>query len=147
MTRMLKTAASVVLVGGVSVAAVFGLRADAAPESTHAALSQSTTSLDIALYERRVVEDPASAADFQRLAALQLQRGRETGDLEHYRRAEAAARTSLGLRSDRNERALLVLASSLLAQHRFLEARDAARLLVERVGDAPIAPAARGLLA
>src|SRR5687767_13465260 len=144
MTGMLKTAVSLVLVAGMAAATVFALRADAAPE---AALSQSTTSLDIALYERRVVEDPASAADFQRLAALQLQRGRETGDLEHYRRAEAAARTSLGLRSDRNERALLVLASSLLAQHRFLEARDAARLLVERVGDAPIAPAARGLLA
>src|SRR5688572_25371271 len=146
MTRMLRVA-TVVVMGGVSGAAVLALRAGAAPEPAHAALPESTTSLDIELYERRVAQDPASAADFQRLAALQLQRGRETGDLAHYRRAEAAARTSLSLRADRNERAQLVLASSLLAQHRFLEARDAARLLVERVGDAPIAPAARGLLA
>src|SRR5688572_31028484 len=116
MTGMLKTAVSLVLVAGMAAATVFALRADAAPES---ALSRSTTSVDIELYERRVAEDLLSAADFQRLAALRLQRGRETGDLEHYRRAEAAARTSLGLRADRNERALLVLASSLLAQHRF----------------------------
>src|SRR5687767_2888475 len=140
MTRMLKTAASVVLVAGMAAATVFALRADAAPE---AALLRSTTSLDIELYERRVAAVLLSAADFQRLAALRLQRGRETGDLEHYRRAEAAARTSLGLRADRNDRAQLVLASSLLAQHRFREARDAARLLVERVADAPMAPAAR----
>lgn len=143
------TLRSMVLLVGVGAACGAGaiaLRAHAASQPAHAA-PVSTTALDIALYERRTAEDPLSAADFQRLAVLQLQRGRETGDLEHYRRAEAAARTSLGLRVDRNDRTMLVLASSLLAQHRFVEARDAARQLVERVAGDKLAPAARGLLA
>jgi tetratricopeptide (TPR) repeat protein len=85
---------------------------------------------DIAFYEARASEDPESAADLARLAALHLQRARETADFEDYLRAESAARASLALRTQRNGAAFVSLASSLLAQHRFAEARDAARRLV-----------------
>jgi tetratricopeptide (TPR) repeat protein len=44
--------------------------------------------------------------------------------------AEQTARASLGLRTQRNGSAFVVLSSALLAQHRFTEARDAARRLV-----------------
>lgn len=77
---------------------------------------------DITFYETRVVEDPQSAADLAQLAGLYLQRGRETGALEDLMRAEEAARRSLALREARNGKARLVLASSLLARHRFPEA-------------------------
>ena len=85
---------------------------------------------DIALFARRVQEDTMSADDRARLAALYLQRGRESGDLADYRQAEAAARSSIALRLSRNTKAQLVLASSLLAQHRFTDALAAAEQLV-----------------
>ena len=97
-------------------------------EVSDAALS--STAADIALYTRRTGEDPWSAADFAMLASLRLQGGREGGGLDDFRRAEAAARRSLELRADRNERTRLLLASSLLAQHRFKEAREEARAAV-----------------
>jgi len=90
----------------------------------------STTELDIALYTRRTQEDPWSAADYATLASLRLQHGREGGGLDDFRRAETAARSSLALRTDRNDRTRLLLASSLLAQHRFGEAREEARAAV-----------------
>jgi tetratricopeptide (TPR) repeat protein len=77
---------------------------------------------DIRFYEARVAQDPASAADHAQFAALLLQRAREGGGWADYRVAEQAARRSLELRTDRNGKAALVLASSLLAQHRFPEA-------------------------
>jgi tetratricopeptide (TPR) repeat protein len=86
---------------------------------------------DIALFERRAAEDPYSAGDRARLAYLYLQRARETGDYEDFRRAEAQARASLARRERSNGGARLGLASSLLAQHRFAEARAAARALVD----------------
>jgi tetratricopeptide (TPR) repeat protein len=95
----------------------------------------SPVGLDIALYERRAQEDPWSAADRAVLARLYMQRGRETGEYSDYQSAEAAARASLGLRRDRNEGSMLTLASSLLAQHRFVEAREAAHALVARAPD------------
>ena len=81
---------------------------------------------EIAFYQQRVAEDTASAADQARLAGLYLQRARESGDYEDFRRAERAARRSLELRDARNAGAMLALASSLLAQHRFAEARAVA---------------------
>jgi tetratricopeptide (TPR) repeat protein len=84
---------------------------------------------EIAFYQRRVAEDTASAADQARLAHLYLQRARESGDYEDFRRAERAARRSLELRDARNGGARLALASSLLAQHRFAEARAVASRL------------------
>ena len=87
-------------------------------------------SADVAFYEARAAGDPSSAADRTQLAALYLQRARETGDEQDYVRAERTARASLELRTQRNAAAYAVLASALLAQHRFVEARDAARQLV-----------------
>ncbi len=99
---------------------------------------------DIALYERRASEDPASAADRAQLAGLYLQRARDTGDPAYFLRAEDAARRALALRTDRNGKAYLVLASSLLARHEFAQAYDVAR---EMVTFAPDEPAYRALLA
>ena len=85
---------------------------------------------DIAFFEARAARDPESAADRTRLAALYVQRARETGDARDYLRAEQAARASLARRTQRNGAASVVLASALLAQHRFAEAHDVARRLV-----------------
>jgi tetratricopeptide (TPR) repeat protein len=99
---------------------------------------------DIAFYAKRAVEDPWSAADRAQLAGLWLQRGRESGDPADFRRAEQLARASLSLRESRNARTRLVLASSLLAQHRFTEALEVAEDLVR---DEPEIVGYRALLA
>jgi tetratricopeptide (TPR) repeat protein len=77
---------------------------------------------DIALYERRVGEDPRSASDWSYLAAHRLQAARDAQDASLYRAAESAARQSLALRTDRNAKTMMLLSSALLAQHRFPEA-------------------------
>jgi tetratricopeptide (TPR) repeat protein len=82
--------------------------------------------LDIAFYEHRVHDDPAGAADRGRLAGLYLQRARATGSYGDYARAESTARASIALRDGRNAGAFTALASALLAQHRFADARDVA---------------------
>jgi tetratricopeptide (TPR) repeat protein len=94
---------------------------------------------DIAFYRDRALADTLSAADRAQLAALYLQRARETGDIADYGRAEAAARRSLALRSGRNGKAAVVLASSLLALHRFPEALTAARGFCDELPDRPAA--------
>jgi tetratricopeptide (TPR) repeat protein len=100
--------------------------------------------LDIDFYQQRVRRDPHSARDYAQLAGLYLQRARETADNGGLVRAEQNARHSLSLRTGRNAGGFGVLASSLLAQHRFAEARDVARRLV---ADDSTSIAARGLLA
>jgi tetratricopeptide (TPR) repeat protein len=85
--------------------------------------------LDIAFYTERAARDPTGATDLAQLAALYLQRARETGDPADAIRAERAARRSLHNRAARNERARMVLTSSLLAQHRFADALAVARAL------------------
>ena len=119
---------------GASRAAAAAARADAAARalSERAALDQ-----DIEFFTQRVAADPIGAADRGRLAALYLQRGRETGDFADYRRAEYLASQSLALREAHNAGAYVVLASALLAQHRFTEARDAAVALNTRDPDVP----------
>ena len=99
---------------------------------------------DIAFYVRRVARDPIGAADRSRLAGLYLQRARETANYEDYRRAERLARRSLELRVAHNENTYVVLASALLAQHRFVEAHAAAQALNSR---APGVPGHQALLA
>ncbi len=85
---------------------------------------------DIRFYEARAARDPYGARDRAMLAALYLDRSRATGSEGDIRRAEALARASLGRRHARNDGAAAVLASALMAQHRFPEAYDltAARL-------------------
>lgn len=85
----------------------------------------------IAFYQQRAEDDPYGAAHRATLAGLYLQRARETGDFEDFRRAEAVARRSVELRTIRNSKGYRMLAASLLAQHRFEEAREVAERLVE----------------
>jgi len=75
--------------------------------------------------------DPGSALALAHLAGLNVQKARETGSESYYPIAEAMARRSLELRTHRNAKTFVVLASSLLAQHRFAEARTAAASAVE----------------
>jgi tetratricopeptide (TPR) repeat protein len=87
--------------------------------------------LDLAFYRERVARDSFSARDEAELARLYLQRARASGagdaDLV---RAETHARRSLALRTGRNQEAFQVLASSLMGQHRFADARMATEQLV-----------------
>lgn len=85
----------------------------------------------IAFYSRRLTEDPASALDLAQLAAHHLQRSRETGSNADLLLAEDAARRSLALRVNRNAGSYVILASTLLAQHRFRDAELAARSAVD----------------
>lgn len=86
-------------------------------------------SLDIEFYERRITEDTLSAADRSRLAALYLQRARETGSYPDYERAAALAHRSLELREAHNAETFVMLTSALLAKHDFLGALKTARQL------------------
>jgi tetratricopeptide (TPR) repeat protein len=86
--------------------------------------------MDIGFFQARVVRDSLSARDFAELSRLFLQRARAGGGDGDLRRAEMHARRSLGLRAERNEEAFQILASSLMGQHRFAEARSVAKRLV-----------------
>jgi tetratricopeptide (TPR) repeat protein len=130
-----------VLLVGVSVArSSDALRVPRRPVPTQARIRE----MDIAFYQRRVARDSFSARDFTQLAGLYLQRARETADNEDLVRAEEIARHSLALRRGRNDEAVGVLATSLMGQHRFAEAHDAAEELLR--GDST-SIAARGLVA
>jgi len=87
--------------------------------------------LDIEFYRKRVERDSLSARDFTQLAGLYLQRARVTADNQDLVRAEEIARHSLRLRTSRNGAAFGILASSLLAQHRFSEALEVSKQLVD----------------
>lgn len=88
------------------------------------------TNRQIAFHEKRIEGDPRAATDRAALAALYLQRSRETGEFEDFRRAEDYARQSLAIRSKSNSKAFRMLSASLLAQHRFVEALEVAEELV-----------------
>jgi tetratricopeptide (TPR) repeat protein len=132
------------------VAALGAGSSTARSSDAHGGVSPSVPSesrirdLDIDFYRRRVARDSLSARDFTQLAGLYLQRARVTADNDDLLRAEATARHSLRLRVGRNEAALGILASSLLSQHRFSDARDVAERLV---ADDSTSVAARGILA
>ena len=126
---------------GIAVAAGPDHRSPRAPAAPSPARIRD---LDIEFYRARVARDPRSARDFTQLAGLYLQRSRETADNQDVVRAEEIARHSLALRSGRNEAAFGILASSLVAQHRFAEAFDVAARLLQ--ADSTSVPA-RGLLA
>jgi tetratricopeptide (TPR) repeat protein len=100
--------------------------------------------LDIEFYRARTARDPRSARDFTQLAGLYLQRARETADNADLVRAEEIARHSLALRRGRNDEAVGILASSLMGEHRFAEAHDAAQELL-RADSTSVA--ARGMVA
>lgn len=86
---------------------------------------------EIVFFQKRATEDPFSAGDQAELAGRFLQRARQTGSSDDVIRAEEAARKSLALRLQRNSHTYGILALSLIEQHRFLEAREAAEELVQ----------------
>lgn len=88
------------------------------------------TERQISFHEGRIQGDPRAATDRAALASLYLQRSREGGGFDDYRRAEEMARQSLAIRVQQNSRAGRMLAASLLAQHRFVEAHQVAQELV-----------------
>ena len=125
--------AGLILVGAVVGALALGRGRVAAPPARVAPTVHSPAEirdLDIAFYQTRVKRDPYGARDLAMLGALYLARARETGSYSDILRAEEAARSSYGHRSNRNGGAAAVLASSLLAQHRFVEAYGVAKSLV-----------------
>jgi tetratricopeptide (TPR) repeat protein len=93
--------------------------------------------LQIAGWTTALEADSASAIALGQLAGLHLQRGRESGNYDDFTRAESFARRSLALRSNRNGKSFVILASSFLAQHRFAEAMAAAQAVVELEPDVP----------
>ena len=133
--RVLVVAASALAIGGgwrivERRAAVAKAAADAIAATRAAAAESEIRTKDIAFYEARAASDTESAGDRAQIAALYFQRARETSDFQYYVRSEEAARAALALRKQRNDAAFAVLTSTLLAQHRFVEARDVARELV-----------------
>ncbi|HUQ79606.1 MAG TPA: hypothetical protein VM076_00640, partial [Gemmatimonadaceae bacterium] len=102
-----------------------------AAAAADAATEAEIRTKDIAFYEQRASRDPESAGDRAQIATLYFQRARETSQFEDYSRAERAARAAIALRTAHNSAAFGVLASTLLAQHRFVEARDVARSLAK----------------
>lgn len=77
---------------------------------------------DIDFYKQRAEHDPTGAADLAHLGALYLERARDTGDPRDALAAEQVARRSIKNREPHNVAAHQILASSLLSQHRFIEA-------------------------
>ncbi|HKT58442.1 MAG TPA: hypothetical protein VJQ46_00225 [Gemmatimonadales bacterium] len=137
---------SAIAAGAVAAAGLMWATAgrSSTPRTTPAPSAARLRELDIAFYQQRTVRDPLSARDFTQLAALYLQRARETADNADLERAEATARHSLALRRGRNDEAVGVLASSLMGEHRFAEAHDAALELL-RADSTSVA--ARGMVA
>lgn len=122
--------ALLLIIGSYRIARALVGSAGAARSRSAAAEEIRIHEADIAFYLERAARDPRGAADRVNLAGLYLQHARETGTFEDYQRAEAYARASLGMRHAHNARAFSLLASALLAQHRFDEARQAAESLV-----------------
>lgn len=128
------TAAALLAAAGLVATRHGASRADAAtlpPAPPRDALAEARArDADIALFEARVAEDPASAADRSRLAALYLRRARETGGFADVARAREQAERSLALRQSHNEGTWSILASARLAEHDFTGALEAAQALV-----------------
>ena len=119
-------------IGVMAVAVSAGILTHPALDHGHrpAAEDAAIRDQDIAFYAARAAHDPSGAIDLGQLSALYLQRARATGDNADLLRAESTARHSLRNRATRNHKAQAVLTSSLMAQHRFAEARLVADAMV-----------------
>ena len=109
--------------------------------------ADSVRDVDIAFWARRGSTDPLGAEDRVMLAALLLQRARETGSYGDYLRADSAARVALRIRPMHNDRAMVLLASALMAQHRFVDAYALAARLDAGSPGIPSYEALRGEIA
>ena len=105
------------------------------PAGGPAAVEARVRDLDIQFFEERARRDSMGARDRMQLGVLHLQRARSTGSFGDLLLAEERARESLRRRNARNAAAYVVLASALMGQHRFGEAREAAIQLVEQNPD------------
>ena len=103
--------------------------------------------VQIRVWHQALDADSTSAIALGQLAALHLQRAREGGSWDDNIKAEAYARRSIAKRTNRNAGTSATLISILLAQHRFTEARDVAKSLVDREPDIPEYRAALGEVA
>jgi tetratricopeptide (TPR) repeat protein len=84
----------------------------------------------IRVWKTALAQDEKSAIALGQLAALYLQRARESGEDQNYNQSEEYARRSLALRTNRNGGTFVTLAAALVAQHRFQEAEQVAGDLV-----------------
>lgn len=91
----------------------------------------------IRVWKIALAQDSKSAIALGQLAALYLQRARETGDDNNYIEAEQYARRSLGLRRNRNGPTFVTLAATLVAEHRFAEAESVATDVVALYPEIP----------
>ena len=92
-------------------------------------------SADIVFWEGRAARDRQSADAMAQVAALYLQRSRETADFADIGHAEAAAREALRRREAGNGASRAILINALMAQHRFPEAlAESTRLVAEAPG-------------
>ena len=78
----------------------------------------------IGTYEAEVRQSPDSFLLLRLLAGQYLKRFRERSDVEDLLRAEQASRQALSLQNHRDRSSSMILASTLLSQHRFQEALD-----------------------
>lgn len=133
-----------VTLGCVTVASAAWVAASATPEphgdaaGDPAQMSElADRDVQIAVWQTALAADSVSAIALGQLAGLYLQRARESGDESGFTTAEEYARRSVALRESRNGGSFVTLASSLLAQHRFLEADSIVTRLVELEPDIP----------
>ncbi len=122
-------AAACIVTGARQLAATRDTRDARAAADSAAAQELAIHEADIQFYAAKVALDPHGAQDRATLARLYLQHARETGAYDDNIRAESLARRSLQMRTDHNAPAYGILATALLAQHRFDEAIVAAESL------------------
>ncbi|MCA1559404.1 MAG: tetratricopeptide repeat protein [Acidobacteria bacterium] len=134
---MRRTRVQPVLLGVISIAALLsGPQPDArapavvtiqAPGKSHTESADPHTATDKAIrqFERRVKEDPRDFISFTVLGELHIRKGRQSGDLASYRRAETALSRALELNPG-HLAAKGLLASAYASQHKFAEAIDLA---------------------
>ncbi len=134
----LRKASTLVVAGAIVVGGWLGARKLGAfePAPSPVATTSATMSeigerdTQIRVWKTALAQDPKSAIVLGQLAALYLQRARETGEDQNYNTSEEYARRSLALRTNRNGPTYVTLAAALVAQHRFVDAEQVAKNLV-----------------
>ena len=86
----------------------------------------AATNASVAFWEDRVASDPADFVAYNRLTGAYIQRGRETGDVGDYSRAQAAVGASLAQLPGDNASAYALLATLQNVRHEFADAAEAA---------------------
>ena len=110
-----------------------GLRSASLAGASYRERPQRDTQIHV--WRTALAADTSSALVLGMLSALHHQRAREGGGWSDYLAAEALARRSLSNRERRNGSTAATLVAVLAAQHRFTEAQQVARALVEREPD------------